>query len=63
MQTTTVKQSTQPKSAKSAQGNARKLIQLTAALIVELDEAKAEIARLKGLEAPPRFIEQARRPS
>jgi hypothetical protein len=41
--------------------NVRKLTQLVAALIVDLDRARTEIARLKGEKAPPRYIEQARR--
>lgn len=39
------------------------LTQFAASLVVELDKANAEIARLKGEKRPPRFLEAIRRAS
>jgi hypothetical protein len=54
-----------PKTSQQTQAALRrtinKLVRLVASLIVELDDAKAQIARLKGLEPGERFIEKAKR--
>jgi hypothetical protein len=54
-----------PKTSQQTQAALRrtinKLVRLVASLIVELDDAKAQIARLKELEPGERFIEKAKR--